>query len=100
MKTGEQPMQPIEYDEHGVIRFRANAIVRRIIDENLVNLNNIAMWRNIPVEDREQFWQMLGYSVSGYGDMMKQNDYGWVRPKTVRKADRKASKLYKERHPQ
>ncbi len=79
------PMQPIEMIDD-IVRFRPNAIVKRLSDENWINLNTIAKW-DVPVEDREQFWQQLGYSVSGYGDLP------FARPETIAKADAIADKL-------
>lgn len=63
-----QPMQPIEYDEHGVIRFKENTIVRKLLDEGGINLNDIACW-DVSQEDRVQFAQLIGYSVSGFGSL-------------------------------
>lgn len=83
-------MQPIYIAEDGVIRFRENRIVRRLVNERLIDLNAIATWRDIPVEDREQFWQMLGYSTSGYGDL------SFVRPEVVQEADERANDLIME----
>lgn len=81
------PMQPIVRDDRGVVRFRANAIVRRLSNEGKISLNEIAAW-DMPVEDAEQFWQMLGYSVSGYGDL------SFVRPETLAAADADAEALF------
>lgn len=38
-------------------------------------------------EDREQFAQLIGYSVSGFGDL------SYAQPKTVGAADEQAEKL-------
>lgn len=61
-------VQPLIKDEHGVVRFKANAIV-------------VAMWKHgsktgfgmnelqamdFTKEDRQQFGQLLGYSLDGY----------------------------------
>lgn len=80
----EHPMQPIERTKNGVIRFKANAIVRWLVDSKQINLNQISIYcqeHRVPKPDIEQFWQLLGYSVSGYGDL------GFVRRKTVETAD-------------
>jgi hypothetical protein len=60
-----QPMQPVEKDNQGVLRFRANAIVRHLLDHGGIDLNQIALL-DFPQEDREQFTQLIGYSISGY----------------------------------
>ena len=63
-----QPMQPLAYDEKGVLRFKANAIVQYILDNGGTDLNKIAC---LPFskEDRQQFAQLIGYSLSGYGSL-------------------------------
>lgn len=63
------PMQPITIAADGVVRFRENAIVRFLLDRGPFNMNHIAMLPGIPQEDRAQFAQLIGYSVSGYGDL-------------------------------
>lgn len=83
LKKAHHPMQPLEVDNEGVIRFKRNAIIDRLFNERIISLNTIAMW-DVPTEDREQFWQLLGYSVSGYGDL------SFVRKKTIQEADEKA----------
>lgn len=65
------PMQPIEMDD-GVARFKENKIVRYLLtlttNAHLADMNTLAI---IPfsVEDRVQFAQLIGYSVSGFGDL-------------------------------
>jgi hypothetical protein len=59
------PMQPVHYDEKGVIRFYPNAIVQWLLEHGPHNMNDIARQR-FSAEDREQFAQLLGYSVSGF----------------------------------
>jgi hypothetical protein len=80
MPGPKHPMQPIVLDSHGVARFKANAIVRHLLDNGGIDLNRIAM---LPFnqEDREQFAQLIGYSVSGFGDL------GYADPATVAAAD-------------
>lgn len=86
------PMQPIGYDQDDVIRFKRNAIVRFLLDwasERGMTLNSLA---SIPFadEDREQFAQLIGYSVSGFGEL------GYTRIWSVAKADEEASRIAKE----
>jgi hypothetical protein len=83
-------MQPIEVAADGNIRFRQNAIVNWLWESGKVSLNEIlavASDRSMPIEDIEQFWQMLGYSVSGFGDL------SFVRPETVEAADKIAAAI-------
>lgn len=61
-------MQPIVVDENGTKRFKANAIVRYLIDHGSIDLNTIAALE-FPQEDREQFAQLIGTSLSLFGDL-------------------------------
>lgn len=63
----EHPMQEIVMED-GVARFRANAIVRHLLDYGIIDLNALAGLPFSP-EDRRQFAQLIGYSVSGYGEL-------------------------------
>ena len=56
------PIQPLERDENGTLRFRANAIVRYLFNTGPVNASEL---RRIPFsrEDWEQFYQQLGFSL-------------------------------------
>jgi hypothetical protein len=73
-KTNPHPIQPIVTDDQGVKRFRGNAIVRRLLDENgKLNLNDIARW-DVSQDDREQFAMLIGYSVSGFSDLSYARD--------------------------
>lgn len=64
------PMQPIVLDPHGTPRFRQNALVRYLLDQpGGQTLNDLARLPNIPMEDWAQLAQLIGYSVSGYGEL-------------------------------
>lgn len=63
-----QPMQPVITDPHGVLRFHGNAIVRHLLDHGGIDLNQLACI-DFPQEDREQFAQLIGYSLSGFGEL-------------------------------
>lgn len=62
------PIQPIITDEHGTKRFKDNKIVRYLLDASEIDMNQLAA---IPFDqdDREQFAQLIGYSVSGFSDL-------------------------------
>ena len=64
------PIQPVEEDERGIPRFKKNAIVEHLLDKNTsgMDMNYLAM-QNFSQEDREQFAQLIGYSLSGAGDL-------------------------------
>lgn len=65
------PIQPTEVDAHGTVRFKQNAIVRRLLDFSSthgLDLNRLAA-ETFDQDDRVQFAQLIGYSVSGFGDL-------------------------------
>lgn len=72
-----RPIQPLEYDERGVLRFKANAIVRHLLDHGGIDLNALAC---LPFgdEDRRQFAQLIGYSLSGYGELPYVDDASYL----------------------
>jgi hypothetical protein len=78
----KHPMQPIEYTLDGVIRFKKNAIVDFLLNwasDRGMSLNEIAIMRHrgqFSQEDYEQLMQLIGYSVSGYGDLMYSGSVG------------------------
>lgn len=61
------PVQPLYIDEHGTLRFKRNPIVRDMLDLGKNDLNTLSM-KNFSPEDWEQFIQLIGYSLSGFGD--------------------------------
>ena len=65
------PMQPIVRAKDGVIRFRANPLVVHLLAfaEKLGCDMNALAQVPCPQQDRAQFAQLIGYSVSGYGDL-------------------------------
>jgi hypothetical protein len=87
-------MQPVEWDGKGVIRFKRNAIVAHLLDlttlAGICDLNRIVIGvarGQFSNEDQVQLAQLLGYSVSGYGDL------DFVPRDVVRRADRRAAAL-------
>lgn len=102
-----QPMQPIVKDPHGVLRFRANAIIRYIVDhagdvvhpgapvidpdtgrpyhQGTLDLDKLMM-RNFSQEDREQFAQLMGYSITGYHELSFVSDESAARASTLARA--------------
>ena len=88
-KSQGLPPQPLVRDEHGVIRFLCNQIVRDLVDRRVINLNDLDL-RKYPDADIEQFWQLIGYSISGYGDL------SFICKETVGRFDRAAAKMLKK----
>lgn len=67
----KHPMQPIVEDECKTLRFKENKIVSKLLDfasERGYDMNQIAMG-DFSKEDRQQFAQLIGYSVCGYSDL-------------------------------
>ena len=64
------PIQPIEKDEHGTLRFKKNAIVDFLAKDRLNELAAMDFSR----EDWEQLAQLIGYSLSGFGDLSYVSD--------------------------
>jgi len=87
------PMQPIGFDESGTVRFKKNAIVRALLDEGAIGMNQIVIRMNqkggFSKEDYTQFIQLIGYSVSGAGELSAFDR------KLIAQADAEASKVRK-----
>jgi len=64
----KQPMQPVVKTPTGTLRFQANEIVRYLLDNGGIDMNHLAL-KTFPKNDREQFAQLIGYSLSGYGEL-------------------------------
>jgi hypothetical protein len=62
------PIQPTYLTDTGVLRFKPNAIVRHLLDNGPFDMNKIAIL-DFSREDQEQFAQLIGYSLSGFGDL-------------------------------
>lgn len=62
------PIQPLQLDDKGVLRFKKNAIVEHLLDNGGIDMNDLAR-KDFCREDREQFAQLVGYSLSGYADL-------------------------------
>jgi len=89
MSIPKHPMQPVQFDDN-IIRFKHNAIVRYLLDAGPFDMNTLSAGR-FTVEDREQFAQLIGYSVSGFGDL------SYVRDQTCATAEALADQLRKEK---
>lgn len=77
----EHPMQPLQEDAHGVLRFRENKLVRALLDHGQrtgFGPNELARLDGIPPEDRMQLAQLIGYSLSGYGSLGYVSDESYV----------------------
>jgi hypothetical protein len=83
LNAPKHPDQPVVIDEQGTARFKSNAIVDYLLEAGPFDLNHLAL---IPFgdEDRSQFAQLIGYSVSGFGEL------SYADPESVRRADAEA----------
>ena len=65
------PIQPLCKDSAGVLRFRENAIVSHLYEYSLARGCGMNELADLPFskEDRQQFAQLIGYSLSGYGEL-------------------------------
>lgn len=66
-------IQQMHKDEHGVIRFKTNKIVEFLLDNGRHDMNTLAC-QDFSNEDREQFAQLIGYSLGGYADLSYVSD--------------------------
>jgi hypothetical protein len=75
--TPSHPMQPVVLASDGVIRFHPNAIINYLFETGALDLNTIAIMAGrgrFSEQDQMQIAQLLGYSVSGYGDLSYVSD--------------------------
>lgn len=72
------PDQPIITDPQGTRRFKENAIVRYLLDNGGLDMNMLACMP-FSAEDCQQFAQLIGYSVCGYGELSYVTDEAFER---------------------
>lgn len=83
----DHPLQPIVIDEHGHARFKANAIVRHLLDAGGIDMNKLAV---LPFDenDREQFAQLIGYSLGGFSELSYVRDVTYEIAMKMSKAEK------------
>lgn len=81
------PMQPVVLDRGGVAHFKSNTLVRYLLDAGPYDLDHLHLLPNIPPEDHVQLAQLIGYSVSGFGDL------SFVPRDVVQEAGKRAARL-------
>jgi hypothetical protein len=97
----KHPMQPIIKAEKGyydkekeiqyyITRFKENKIVRFLLDAGPFDLNQLALM-NFSLEDMIQFYQQIGYSTSGFGDIFHEKA-----PDVVEEVDKLSDVLTKK----
>jgi len=75
------PVQPLVRGRDKVVRFKPNKIVQLLLDMGRFDMNDLAAMQ-FSAEDREQFAQLIGYSLAGFGELP------YVRDKTYDRASR------------
>jgi hypothetical protein len=76
--AGLPPMQPLIVDPRGTVRFQENAIVRHLLDKGGIDMNDLGRL-DFTDSDREQFAQLIGYSVGGYSELSYVSDESYER---------------------
>ena len=70
-------MQPLVVDPHGTVRFKANAIVRHMLEccraGHKTDLNDMVAMP-FSQDDWEQFNQLIGYSLKGFHELSMVSD--------------------------
>lgn len=69
----KHPIQPLIKDKHNQFRFKKNEIVSFLLDQGGYDMNKLG---ELPFsnEDREQFAQLIGYSLSGFSELSYVSD--------------------------
>lgn len=72
-EAARHPVQPLVMDEHGTVRFKINHIAALLLRDGKYDMDRLAM---LPFsrEDREQFAQLIGYSLGGFSDLSYAGD--------------------------
>ena len=81
-------MQRVQYDKDGIRRFVPNPIVEYLLKHGGINLNELAC-KGFDNEDFEQFAQLIGYSVSGFGGLSYVSDEAFRMASTCRTLEAK-----------
>lgn len=69
----KHPIQPLELDDSGTVRFKPNKLVQYLLDNGGIDMNHLAR-QQFTHDEREQFAQLIGYSLSGYGELSYVSD--------------------------
>ncbi len=68
----KNPIQPLATDDHGTLRFKANVLVKALLDQPRgLDLNALTerFHRDEHADDWRQLAQLIGYSLSGYSEL-------------------------------
>lgn len=79
----ELPLQPFEVDEHAILRFRQNSLVRYMLEEGrragVFDLQRLADLPGVSRAEFAQLLQLIGYSLSGYEEHVLVSRSEWER---------------------
>lgn len=64
----KHPVQPLITDKDNVTRFKSNAIVCFLLDAGQFDMVQLSLM-NFSAEDRAQFAQLIGHSLSGFAGL-------------------------------
>lgn len=75
----EFPSQPVKLDDQGCLRFVGNPIVKFMLELGrsgaTFNINSLHCYSGFADKDWDQFYQLIGYSVNGYGDLVSEEQW-------------------------
>lgn len=70
----KNPIQPLAKDARGALRFKVNRIVKHLLDTHKTcDMSRLAAM-DFSDDDRQQFAQLIGYSLGGYGELSYVDD--------------------------
>lgn len=69
----KHPIQPVYKDDQGTLRFKPNKIVLFLLDNGGYEMNDLA-YMDFDVDDRQQFAQLIGYSLNGFSELYYASD--------------------------
>lgn len=70
--------QDVYKDEEGIARFVPNRLVCYLLNKGGIDLNHLAEHVRVSDGEWEQFAQLIGYSISGFGDLSYATTDRWV----------------------
>lgn len=76
------PLQPLVQTDGALPRFKPNEIVRFLLDAGPFDMNQLA-FMEFSNEDREQFAQLIGYSLRGFGELSYVSSETWQRAEAM-----------------
>ena len=89
MTDKRHPIQPLYLTDDKIMRFKPNKIVEFLLNAGPFDLNQLAVM-NFADEDREQFAQLINYSLSGFSEL------SYVSDETYDAADELANEVIEE----